>query len=117
MKRGDVVLVDYPFSEGGGSKVRPALVVLADSYNRKLSHTIVAMISSSPSRIVGDASQLILEVSSPELQQSGLWLRSVVMCENLTTARQSHILKTLGTLRATAMSKIDVCLKSACEIG
>ena len=46
MKRGDVVLVDYPFSEGGGSKVRPAVVVLADTYNRKLSHTVVAMISS-----------------------------------------------------------------------
>ena len=31
MKRGDVVLVDYPFSEGGGSKVRPALIVLGDT--------------------------------------------------------------------------------------
>ena len=29
MKRGDVVLMDYPFSDGTGSKVRPALVVLA----------------------------------------------------------------------------------------
>ena len=27
MKRGDVVLMDYPFSDGTGSKVRPALVV------------------------------------------------------------------------------------------
>ena len=117
MNRGDVVLVDYPFSEGGGSKVRPALVVLADTYNRKLSHTVVAMISSSPARIVGDASQLVLELGSPELQQSGLWLRSVVMCEHLTAIRQSRVLKTLGTLPATAMSRIEGGLKSAFEIG
>lgn len=117
MNRGDVVLVDYPFSEGGGSKVRPALVVLADSYNRKLSHTIVAMISSSSARIVGDASQLVLELGSPELQQSGLWLRSVVMCENLTTIRQSRILKTLGKLPLSALNRIEDCLKSAFGIG
>ncbi|MBC8117228.1 MAG: type II toxin-antitoxin system PemK/MazF family toxin [Candidatus Saccharimonas sp.] len=117
MNRGDVVLVDYPFSDGSGSKVRPALIVLADSYNRKLSHTIVAMISSSSSRIVGDASQLVLELGSPELQQSGLWLRSVVMCENLTPVRQSRVLKTLGKLPTSAVAKIEGCLKSAFEIG
>lgn len=117
MKRGDVVLVDYPFSEGGGSKVRPALVVLADTYNRKLSHTVVAMISSSSSRIVGDPSQFVIELGSPELRQSGLWLRSVVMCENLITVRQSRILKSLGTLPKSAMDRIEACLKSAFEIG
>ena len=77
----------------------------------------MAMISSSSTRIVGDASQLVLELGTPELKQSGLWLRSVVMCENLTAVRQSRILKTLGTLPTSAMSRIEVCLKSAFEIG
>lgn len=113
MKRGDVVLVDYPFSEGGGSKVRPALVVLADTYNRKLSHTVVAMISSSSSRIVGDSSQFVIELGTPELRQSGLWLRSVVMCEHLASVRQTSVLKSLGTLPASALIKIEDCLKSA----
>ena len=30
VQRGDVVLVDYPFSDGSGSKVRPTVVVQAD---------------------------------------------------------------------------------------
>ena len=30
MRRGDVVLVDFPFSTGGGAKVRPALVIQND---------------------------------------------------------------------------------------
>jgi len=30
VRRGDVVLVDFPFSAGGGAKVRPALVIQND---------------------------------------------------------------------------------------
>lgn len=26
-KQGDIVLVDFPFSDGGGSKIRPSLVI------------------------------------------------------------------------------------------
>jgi mRNA-degrading endonuclease toxin of MazEF toxin-antitoxin module len=33
MNRGDVVLVDWPFSDLSGSKLRPAIVVQADHLN------------------------------------------------------------------------------------
>jgi mRNA interferase MazF len=46
VSRGDVVLVDFPFSAGGGSKVRPAVVVQNDRDNRRLTNIIVAMITS-----------------------------------------------------------------------
>lgn len=45
--RGDVVLVDYPFSDRTGSKVRPALVVQNDSLNQQITDTILAAISRS----------------------------------------------------------------------
>jgi mRNA interferase MazF len=45
MKRGDVVIVDFPFQDIPGSKVRPALVVQNDAENQRLSNTIVAMIT------------------------------------------------------------------------
>lgn len=41
VQRGDVVLVDYPFSDRTGSKVRPCLVVQADYNNTRLDDTIV----------------------------------------------------------------------------
>jgi mRNA interferase MazF len=50
MNRGDVVLIDYPFSMGGGSKVRPALVVQADRNNLRLRETIVVVITSNLAR-------------------------------------------------------------------
>jgi mRNA-degrading endonuclease toxin of MazEF toxin-antitoxin module len=43
-QRGDVVLVSYPFASGGGSKVRPALVIQCDRNNGRLDNTIVAQI-------------------------------------------------------------------------
>ncbi len=46
VRRGDVVLIDYPFSRGGGAKVRPALVVQNDRDNSRLENTIVAQITS-----------------------------------------------------------------------
>ena len=43
MKRGDVVLVDFPFTSGSVSKKRPALVVQCDRNNGRLQDTIVAI--------------------------------------------------------------------------
>lgn len=50
VSRGDIVLVDYPFSDRTGSKVRPALVVQADAINRQTTDTILASISRSTHR-------------------------------------------------------------------
>jgi mRNA-degrading endonuclease toxin of MazEF toxin-antitoxin module len=45
VQRGDVVLLDQPFSDESGSKVRPALVVQENVRNAKLKETIVATIT------------------------------------------------------------------------
>jgi mRNA-degrading endonuclease toxin of MazEF toxin-antitoxin module len=45
MRRGDVVIVAFPFATGGGGKNRPAVVVQCDRDKRRLSNTIVAMIT------------------------------------------------------------------------
>ena len=46
MKRGDVVLVDFVYSSGKTSKLRPALVIQSDHNNLLLTKTIVAQITS-----------------------------------------------------------------------
>ena len=40
MNRGEVVLVDWPFSDLSGSKLRPAVVVQADFLNGLLDDTV-----------------------------------------------------------------------------
>jgi hypothetical protein len=42
VKRGEIVLAELPFSDGSGSKVRPALVVQCDHNNRRRARTLGA---------------------------------------------------------------------------
>ncbi|OYV83400.1 MAG: hypothetical protein B7Z73_15995 [Planctomycetia bacterium 21-64-5] len=50
VSRGDVVLVDDPFTDRKDSKVRPALVVQADRLNQQITDTILAAVSRSTHR-------------------------------------------------------------------
>jgi hypothetical protein len=71
VRRGEVVLVDFPYSDHTGSKVRPALVVQADAWNQRLDDTILALITSSRHRRVGAATQLVIDITTAEGQQTG----------------------------------------------
>ncbi|HVC93101.1 MAG TPA: type II toxin-antitoxin system PemK/MazF family toxin [Pirellulales bacterium] len=115
--RGDVVIVDYPYSDRTGSKVRPAVVVQADFYNRQLADTIIALITSSKRRSVGAATQLPINVATPAGRQSGLQFNSIVQCENLVTLDQSLILKTIGRLVDPGLAGLDDRLKAALGIA
>ena len=46
MKRGDVVIIDFPYSDRTGSKVRPSLVVQSDALNPLRDDVILAIITS-----------------------------------------------------------------------
>ena len=116
VQRGDIVLVDFPYSDQTGRKVRPALVVQADILNQRLDDTILALIISSQRRRIGAATQFQIDITTTEGQQTGLRLNSVVQCENLITYDQALILRVLGHLSASAMQQIDSCLKAALGI-
>ncbi len=65
VNRGDVVLVDYPFTTGG-AKVRPALVVQNDRDNARMTNTIVAQISGNTAR-VNEATQHLIELAAARM--------------------------------------------------
>ena len=112
VRRGDVVLVDFPFAGGSASKVRPALVVQNDRDNDRLTNTVIAMITSRTERSA-EATQLLLDISTAEGQRTGLIMNSVVNCVNLFTIEQSKIRRSLGHLSHPLMREIEDCLKAA----
>jgi mRNA interferase MazF len=116
MKRGDVVLIDFPFTTGSGSKKRPALVVQCDRNNARLHDTIVAIITSNLTRAAFEATQYALDPAHPDWAASGLKLASVVKCEHLYTFHQNRVLRTIGQLSAATMSQINDCLKASLEL-
>lgn len=113
VSRGDVVLVDFPYSDRTGSKVRPALAVQADIWNQALDDTILALITSSGRRRVSASTQLVIEASSPEGQAAGLRIDSLIQCENLLTYDQSLILRHMGSLSGSVMQQVEACLKES----
>ena len=68
VRRGEVVLIDFPYSDNTGSKVRPALVVQVDTLNQRLDDTILALITSSWHRRMGAATQLVNELPRSKLR-------------------------------------------------
>jgi len=77
---------------------------------------MLALITSSRHRRVGAATQLSIDITTAEGQQTGLRLNSVIQCENQLTYDQALILRVLGRLSATAMEQVDTCLKAALGI-
>lgn len=116
VSRGNIVLLNMPFSTGDGSKIRPAIVVQSDQKNARLTNTIVAAITRNISR-VSEPTQMLLAVGSPDAGQTGLLADSAITCENLFTVGQSFVLKKIGDLPSNLLPKLDSCLKSALGIG
>lgn len=114
VNRGDVVLVDYPFTDRRGSKVRPALIVQANSLNHQITDTILAAISRSTHR--ASLTQLFVDISTAEGSCTGLRQNSMVQCENLLTFDQRFIIAKIGQLPAALLHHIDGCLKAALDL-
>ena len=112
MNRGDIVLVDWPYSDGTGSKLRPAVVVQADYLNGMIDDTVLVQVTSRGHGIPG--TEIVLD---PAVERtSGLLHISYVFCPNLMTADQTLIDQTIGTLSDAAMIEIDRCLKETLEL-
>lgn len=107
--RGDVVLVLFPNSDLQTAKRRPALVIQADNLGTGLSQTIIAMISSNLSR-AGHPSRVLIDLSTPFGQHSGLLTDSVVMTDNLATVVDNEVYGVIGNLRRH--SEIDEALRT-----
>src|SRR5262245_2802655 len=110
MNRGDVVIVDFPFTSGGVSKVRPALVVQCDRENRRLSKTIIAMITGNLRRAT-EATHYLVDPATPDGASSNLSGKSRISCINLYTIEQASIIRSIGRLSPVVMQRVDICLK------
>ncbi|ETX01286.1 MAG: hypothetical protein ETSY1_07920 [Candidatus Entotheonella factor] len=102
--RGDVILVLYPNSDLRTAKTRPALIVQADNLQTDLPQVVVAMITSRVFR-ANHPSRVLVELSTPIGQLSGLLADSVVMTDNLATIAEAAIERVIGTLPMADINK------------
>lgn len=103
-KRGDVVLVNFVFSEETGVKRRPALVVSSDAYHQGRRETIIAAITSNVGRL------LIGDHNISRWEDAGLLYPSVVT-GIIRTTKQSMVYRRLGALVESDMRGIEAKLR------
>lgn len=107
-KRGDVVLVLFPNSDLITSKRRPAIVVQADYLDTGVAQTVLALITSNPSR-AGHPSRISIPQNTPAARQAGLRTDSIIMTDDLATVGNHLIVKVIGTF--PDMAAIDVAIR------
>ncbi len=112
MRRGDVVLVDWVFTDMTGSKLRPAIVIQADFLNGLIDDTIFVAITGKRHGLPG--TEVMVDPSVEP--SSGLKKVSYVFCTNLMTGEQARVYQTLGYLSATTLQQIEACLKTVLVI-
>jgi mRNA interferase MazF len=108
MKRGEIVILDFPYSDGSGSKNRPAVVVQADEFNKAFRDTILATITTNTQPL---KTSVVIEPG--ENPRSGLNLMCAVRCDNIRAIDQRLVLGSVGYLSKQTMQKLDQYLKMA----
>jgi mRNA interferase MazF len=108
MKRGDVVLVVWPYSDGSGAKSRPAVVIQADFLNIRIADSVFIQITSRPR---GISTEVLLD---PVVEvSSGLRLVSFAVSNNILTIDKGFVRRRLGELSAPALQQIESAVKTA----
>jgi mRNA-degrading endonuclease toxin of MazEF toxin-antitoxin module len=112
MKRGEVVELDWPFSDYTGSKNRPGVVVQADFLNGLIDDIIFVQITGTRHAIPGTEVQLDPGVETA----SGLSKVCYASCTNILTLDQTLVLQNVGVLSDAAVREIETCLKKVLEL-
>lgn len=102
-RRGDVVLVPFPFTDLSTTKQRPALVVSPDAWNASQADVMLVAITSQISP-PSDSGSLLLETA--DWQAAGLPKPSRIRPTKLFTMHQGLIRRPLGQLPQSATERV-----------
>ena len=108
MKKGDIVLVQFPFTDLSGNQVRPALVLYATA---KGEDCIVAFISSLLEKKIR-----IFDVKIQKSARNGLKTDSLIRVDKIATLQQKSTLCRIGTLESKLLAEVDSKLKQLLQL-
>ena len=107
-RRGQVVVVEVTFTGQGGSKPRPALVISADTFHKKLLDVIVCPISSQPRYFAKPGAG---DVPLKAWAKVGLRHPSTARLSNLVAVEKSLIRRVIGTMPADDLLRVLAALR------
>ena len=99
-KHGDIVLVNFGFSEGIGFKKRPALVVSSEVYHTERQEVVILAITSNVDRI------LLGDTKISEWKGAGLLYPSLVT-GIIRTIKSNMIFRKIGEISKGDLNKVE----------
>jgi len=108
LKRGDIVLLPFPWTDMSNYKVRPALVVSDDAFNKKNKDAIFLFITSH--KYTSDF-DYYLDAKDPAFKHTGLKCSSTFRLSKIITLEQTLAKRRLGFAEKKLMLKIESGLK------
>jgi mRNA interferase MazF len=112
LAKGEIVLVEFPFTDLSQTKLRPAVVL---ALNSAINEFTVCFISSQNVNRLNPTEFALLD-SDPEFAQTGLRISSKVRVTRITTLSRQLIAKRLGKLGTQTLRKLDETLIQAFQL-
>jgi mRNA interferase MazF len=119
-RKGDVVLVAFPYTTDDGStqtKRRPAVIISNDYNNARLDDVLLVPLTSNVTRAAREPTQVVVEMASPEGKSGGIRLDSVIDCTVIATIPKTLLVSKIGAFPNEVMERVDMCLMIALSIG
>lgn len=97
----DIILLSVPFSELKESKIRPAVVVSTDSYNRKFEDTIVVPMTTNLS-----IREFAILVTNKDLESGRLIKDSKIKVDRIFSVNQKLVKMKIGKVKKEIHEKV-----------
>ena len=110
-KPGDIVLVNFPFTDLLSSKVRPAIVITIKGADV----IILGIFSKIPEKI--KQSHFLIAETDEYFAKTGLKKKSIIKTEKIAVIHNSNIRKVLGSLPENILAEVKAKLKQTLEIS
>lgn len=110
LKRGDIVLVPFPFTDLTSQKLRPAVIISVDPQRIDV---VIAFVSSVVSPEELSATDYVLRQDDADFLKTGLKKTSTFSMRKLLTIERSRISRRLGRVSSAIQKELDIRLRQA----
>ena len=97
----DLVLLPYPFTDQEGSKVRPAIIVSNDIFNKRCEDCVMV-----PLTTIIKNEQFSLIINQTDLEAGKLLKQSRIRIDKIFTIRKNLVTMKIGKINSKTFNKI-----------
>lgn len=112
MKKGDIVLVRFPFTDLSSEKLRPALVLVPENEEGDV---LLAFITTQLDKKA--AQDIIISLKEPDFHKTGLKKESLIKLNKIATLNKRILLGKIGEVSFSLMNKVNANLKELLKLS